>query len=77
VDNSVESVPGGTLMDRDLAYFVRRAEQERAAASAASSEQAKRVHILMADCYDAKVQVLSERAAVNTGLAGPSAFLFR
>lgn len=49
----------GAPMNCDLAYFERRASEERAAALGSADARARRVHGLMADCYDAKVQAMT------------------
>lgn len=50
-------------MEKDLAYFARRAKQEHSAASAAVDGRVRRAHLELARRYDAVIQGLKTKLA--------------
>lgn len=56
-------------METDIAYWARRAEEERSRAEGASDTAGQRIHSEFAQAYERKVQALSAASPVLEGSA--------
>jgi hypothetical protein len=53
-------------MDRDVSYFIRRADEARRAGKAAADEKVRSCHFAFAAAYDAKVTDLQAKERRST-----------